>query len=295
MIRRARAIARPLLLLGCLLGLGACGAGDRSAGTTPAPEVEGWQRAEDARLFPGAELYGHINGGAEVFLEMGFEDLVVQPYNSERGQLDLELYRMTDPTAAVGIYLMKCGTEQPDPGLEARHTVNPYQLQMVHNDTYVIVNAVELEGDAAGTLADFARALSGGLPAAEAADPFGELPTEGRISGSERVVRGPFTLEPLVTLGDGDILRLGGSVTAVAAEYQHDGEARYTRIVVPYPDEAAATNALRNLTANLDPYLELIESDDSRLVFRDYAEAFGEVLRDGDQMHIRVHLTTAPE
>jgi hypothetical protein len=294
MIHRAPALARSLLVLSCLVGLGACGAGDHDARTTPAPFLEEWQQSEDARLFPGAELYGHINGGAEVFLEMGFEDLVVQSYHSDHGRLDLELYRMSDPTAALGIYLMKCGTEQPDLRLEARHTVNPYQLQMVHNDLYVIVNAVQLESDAAGTLTDFARTVSGGLPRGQAVDPFGELPTEGRISGSERVVRGPFTLEPLVTLGDGDILQLGGSVTAVAAQYEHDGESRFTRIVVPYPNEATAERAFRHLVANLDSYLELIESDDSRLVFRDYAGALGEVLRDGARLRIRIHLAAPP-
>lgn len=286
------------LIMCAAAALGGCGA-RQSAGPAPGPmPADGfagvWTRDGGPTVFPGAELYGHIDGGAEVFLELGFEGLEVQRYTADVGEIAVELYRMTDPVAALGIYLMKCGTETPDPSLEARHTAGPDQLQMVRGSSYVSVNVMRSDGDLEPALVDFARHVSEHLPAGEATGVFEALPQPGRVGGSERVIRGPFTLEALYTFGEGDILGLAGTVTAVAAEYEHDG-GRFTRIVVPYGDAAAAGDAFDGLAANLDPYLEVVDRGPARLVFSDYAGQFGDVRRDGGTITILVHLSERPD
>ena len=40
--------------------------------------VAGWKRAEKPKVFAKKELFNYIDGGAELFLELGFENLVVQ-------------------------------------------------------------------------------------------------------------------------------------------------------------------------------------------------------------------------
>jgi len=287
--------AAALLIAAALVG--GCGAGGSPA-QDPMPGdgfLDIWSRDGEPLVFPGAELYGHINGGAEVFLELGFERLEVQRYASVAGEIAVELYRMSDPAAALGIYLMKCGAETADPSLVARHTVGPRQLQMLHGEAYVSVNAMRSDDDLEPSLVGFARHLAEHLPGGDATGIFAELPPEGRLGGSERVIRGPFTLEALYTLGDGDILELAGGVTAVAAQYQDGSGERHTVIVARYPDTAAAGHAFQHLTTNLDPYLEVVSSEAARLVFSDYAGKFGEVTRDGDALRIRVHLTESPE
>jgi hypothetical protein len=283
--------------LAATLLLGSCG-GPRVAApdAMPGDNVVGdWRRDGDRLVFRGAELYGHINGGAEVFLELGFDRLEVQRFSSELGELAVELYQMNDPVAALGIYLAKCGTERADPSLSERHTVGPTQLQMVHGEVYLSVNSFAAGRDLGIELVDFAGYLTERLPAAEAEWVFEPLPQEHRVPGSERVIRGPFTLEALYTLGEGDVLGLAdGGLTAVAAQYQDAGSEPYSLILVPYPDAASAQRALESLVTNFDPYLEVISSVTNRLVFSDYAGRFGEVVRDGAALRIRVHLTEEP-
>jgi hypothetical protein len=202
---------------------------------------------------------------------------------------------MTDPVAALGIYLMKCGDERPDPALTARHTAGPLQLQMVRGTDYVIVSSLRPEQDLGGALVEFARHITEQIPAAEHPDPFSVLPTAHRVPGSERVVRGQFTLEPLITLGEGDVLSLGGERTAVAAEFEDGSGGRSTRIVVPCGGAAMARRAFSHLVTNLDPYLEVLSSEDGRLVFRDYRERYGEVVLDGDRLRLHVDLVSRPE
>ena len=40
----------------------------------------GWRRSGQERLFVGAALYQHINGGAELYHQHGFDRLAVQDY-----------------------------------------------------------------------------------------------------------------------------------------------------------------------------------------------------------------------
>jgi len=91
------------------------------------------------KVFTSEDLYGHINGGAEAFLELGFEQLTVQKYRDGANELAVEIYRMTDPTAARGIYLARCGRETPDQALRERHTASRQQVLLQRHRYYMVV------------------------------------------------------------------------------------------------------------------------------------------------------------
>jgi len=276
------------------IGCGGPQAEDEPTAFPPDGFLEIWQREPSPRVFEGADLYGHINGGAEVFLELGFDRLDVVRYDSDGGAIEVERYRMTDPVAALGVYLMKCGSERPDPALAARHTAGPLQLQMVRDSDYVIVSSLRPEVDLGEALIAFASYIAEHTPEQLEDDPFTALPTADRVAGSERVIRGPFTLEPLVTLGEGDVLQLKGERTAVAAEYEDAAGQRSTRIVAVYGDSPAARRAFEHLASNLDPYLQVLSSGGDRLVFKDYRERYGEVVLDDRWLWLQVDLATRP-
>lgn len=254
-----------------------------------------WNRVGKHLVFKGANLYGHIDGGAEIFLELGFDRLEVQRYaRGEEEEVSVEVYRMDDPAAALGIYLMKCGLEATVSSFDERHTASKYQILFQKGSTYVTLYNMTGEEEPGSALLDFAKALAKKIPAGEAIDPFASLPANKRIEGSERIIRGPFTLQRVFTLGKGDILLLENNATAVAASYgDGDGES-FTLILVDYPDAAAAVSAFRNVKANLDPYLEVISSDDSALEFKDYSSRFGKVEVNDSRLELLVNLAESP-
>lgn len=294
MTRSAGAVLAALALAAALAAPG-CGGPAAPGSPFPADGFSGsWHRDGSPTALPGADLYGRIDGGAEVFLELGFDRLLVQSYRSEDGEMEAELYRMRDPAAALGIYLSKCGDESPAPGLQARHTVGPRQLQLVKGASYLAVNVLAGDGDMVPAMVALAAGIAANIPAGDAGSIFAALPTAGRVPGSERVIRGPFTLEAIYTLGENDILSLGGRLTAVAAAYRDPSGGTWTQIEVPYPDAGAAQAAFAHLASNLDPYLRVLASSPSRLVFSDYADRYGEVARQGAAIHIRVNLAEKP-
>ena len=77
------------------------------AQSTLAPRaLSGMSGVESAqnRIFTETSLYGYINGGAELYLEYGFDTLIVTEMTVEGNDLKLEVYRMKDPEAAFGIF-----------------------------------------------------------------------------------------------------------------------------------------------------------------------------------------------
>ena len=140
-----------------------------------------WKKNGPMKVFTSEDLYGHINGGAEAFLELGFDQLTVQKYRDGANELTVDLYRMTDPTAARGIYLARCGKETPDPSLKERHTASRQQI-LLQRDRYYLVLYNTAGGAAnAPILARAAQAIVARLPADAPVPALALLPPAGLV------------------------------------------------------------------------------------------------------------------
>jgi len=280
-----------LLLFG---GAAAWAAGDPGL-LPPANFLGVWDRHEATRIFPGAELYGHIDGGAELFLEFGFDVLTLQRYRRGEDEFVLEIYRMADPEAALGIYLMKCGRETPDAGFPDRHTVGRYQLAYAKGHYYVLVTGVQGKAELQPVLLEFGRSVAAGISPAAAPAVLGLLPREGLVEDSVRLIRGPYALQSVAgSLGEGDLLRLGGRIAAVAGDYRQPGGAVSTRVIAEYPSAEAASEAFHHLRDGLDPLLKVLGAGEDRMVFRDRAGKFGVVSLAGSRLDVQLELSSQP-
>ena len=252
-----------------------------------------WKKVDPPKRFTQANLYGYIDGGAELFLEYGFERLTVQKYRNGADELTIEAYRMTDPTAATGIYLMKAGKEAPAAGFKERHTANRYQLMFCRNRYYVIVNNLSGREAFARAQVNFASYIAPRLPSASPIAELRALPREGLVAGSARLVRGPYALQAIYTLGSGDILSLRHKLTAATGDYA-SANGTYTLIAATYPDAAQAKRAFAHMQKNLDRYLKVIEQKPDRFVFEDYSKKYGVVSVVGRRLEARVKLAQKP-
>jgi hypothetical protein len=64
----------------------------------------GWRRNGEERLFVGSALYQHIDGGAELYHQYGFDRLAVQDYTDGSHEVRAEIYRMNDPSGAAAVF-----------------------------------------------------------------------------------------------------------------------------------------------------------------------------------------------
>lgn len=251
----------------------------------------GWSLGETI-VFVKGNLYDFIDGGADLYLEFGFERVLVQRYRKGEAELTLEAYEMTDADAALGIYLMKCGVETPVQDIPARNTGEPAQLTILKGRYFLHVNSFSPGADLLSDMVRLARRALESI-ADERPGPWLDLlPAEGLVLGSERLIRGPNALQSIYTLGEGDILLLGGRLIAVAGDYRSES-GPWTLIVVPYPDETGAAAALSHLRAHLDSYLTVTDELKDGFVFKDFKEKYGAVERKGRVLEIRLNLSSA--
>ena len=263
----------------------------------PDKSVEAWSKSGGPKVFTKADLYGRIDGGAEAFLELGFDQLLVQGYRATPAgpEIAVEIYRMSDATAARGIYLSKCGTEKRDASLRERHTVNRYQLMFQRDRYFAIIGNASGTEALQPTLVRFGSALASRMPADGPVPVLGLLDKRDLVAGSERIMRGAFGLQAVYTLGDGDVLQLGGKLAAAAGDYKIAALGAITKIVANYPTPATAAAAFRNIKARLDSYLKPTRSTETRLVFRDFEKKYGSVQLDQSRLEILLHMTAEPK
>jgi len=252
----------------------------------------GWKLSGRPRTFISQDLFNHIDGGAELFLEFGFARLQVQAYGDGTSELAAAVYEMENATSALGVYLMKMGRETPFAEVAARNSSETSQLNIVKGRYFVQIDNFDEKPAPRAAAVALANAVLALLQDEKPAAVLDRLPAEKRVPGSERLVRGPYALQPYYTFGEGDILRLGGKIFAALAEYTAADGSRFTRLLVPYPDAAAAAAALENLAANLDPYLKRLETKPGRLAFVDFEKKYGTTELRENVLDIRFKLTT---
>lgn len=92
-----------------------------------------------AEYFTGDALWGLINGGADVYLEYGFDKLLLQEIELKGINFRVEFYRMSDPTSAFGIFSVshfKCSRRDT---LSKYVCFTPFQIQCALGRFYVSI------------------------------------------------------------------------------------------------------------------------------------------------------------
>jgi hypothetical protein len=261
----------------------------------PAGFMPDWVKHEKVQRFEKGGLFGYINGAAELFLEFGFEELLVQNYRSPEDELGLEIYRMESQDAALGLYLMKCGREKPPSGLPYRHTGDRYQFIITKSNFFLLINNFKGKEILVPAMEELARQTLDNLPGTESSHLLSLLPETGRIPGSERIFRGPYSLEPIYAFGEGDILNLKGRIFGVSADYTGQEKKTFTRIIVLYPDENQASDTYSHLLSRLDASIQILTQSENNFSFKDYHNRFGSVLVEKNILDIRVNLDDPPK
>jgi hypothetical protein len=255
----------------------------------------GWRRSGKPSTFIKADLFNHIDGGAELFLEYGFEKLLVQRYARGKSELTLEVYEMESPEAAMGIYLMKCGQETPLSGIRARNSGEKSQLTILKNKYFVYVNNFDGDAKKLPAMVALANTALESIREVPAEGWLEELPKESLVGRSQRLIRGPVALQPFFTFGEGDIFKLQGKIFGVLANYRGERNALYTRLIIPYPDQNQAFFVYENLKTNLDPYLKILSTGANGFVFLDFKQKYGVVELRGSKLDIRFNLASVPK
>ncbi len=246
----------------------------------------GWQTA-GCLSYNAGNLFRYIDGGADLFLEYGFNNLRVIRLSRGKSQLSVELYQMAEPLSALGLYLLKCTPETPVKGVVPRNSGDRYQLAMVQGPWFILIRNSDGAGNRLGVMRRVANMLAEQIPAMVTKLPC-DFPEKGRVKGSIRLARGPLAARQLFNLGEGDVLRLHGKVWAVAVDYRV-GNRVETWIRVKYPDGKDSRKVFWRLQKTVSGNQKLLKAGKTFLVFRNGAGVICTVNLRGRVLDIRVH------
>lgn len=307
--RRAAYVRRPWrLALLCLpvLVQAAC----RSSVGPPAVPAEGdsppaaqvrpggpgpkWTESERPQQFVGQDLYNYIDGGADLFLEMGFRRATVRRFSSGAATLIHDVYEMKDSTAARGIYFRFRGRGTPVAGVVGRNFGNHYQIAAQKDRYFVQITNASGEERCLPAMVKLVNQATAAVPTDEDVSVLELLPTEGLAPNSEALVCGPVSLQSVFTLGEGDVLQLQGRRCGIAGDYATPQEGRFTRLIVPYEHSEVARATFQHLLQALDPQLEVLRRSEHTVVFRDTNGEYGCITVMDDKLDIRLHLVRQP-
>ena len=87
--------------------------------------------------FDGKSLWGYMNGGADIFLEYGFDGLRVEEFTRDDETIKLELFKMKDPNSAFGIYSFKTFKCQHSNVISPIDCLTQYQFQLICGNYYI--------------------------------------------------------------------------------------------------------------------------------------------------------------
>jgi hypothetical protein len=241
------------------------------------------------RSFKANNLYGHIDGGAELFLELGFKELIVNYYSNGKSEIVVELYEMESPISALAIYLQKCGKENPLGNVKTRNTGDKFQLSCVKGSVYMTINNSSGNNNFLPDMVQLANKALDNIKASKNIGILNLLPQKNMVKGSNLIFRGMYSLQSIYTFGEGDLLLLKGQIFGAAADYK-EASSNYTLLCVKYPSDIIASNAFNNLITHLDNTKKIIDKNKNYLTFRDHSGKFGCIITKGPIIEIKVNL-----
>lgn len=169
------------------------------AAATPrlgAGDLPGWRVAQK-KVYAKGQLFGYINGGAELYREYGFVELTVLMLSRGKAQLKVELYRMASPAAALGVYSVsrgRCGAR-----LKGAAWSCVSQRRVSFCRAGYLVNVVPMDAEAQAWSSKAARALLNKIKGQDFSPP--ELFQRGAVAGGRttlRYLRGPLAVAAAV-------------------------------------------------------------------------------------------------
>jgi len=151
-------------------------------------------KAEAAPLtYEGTQLYTFMDGGAEIYLEYGFERLESQSYQRGADEVAVELYRMGD--GAYGLFTFLRPPDAEKLALGDAAFLSGYYLVLVKGPFLCAVTAQSSFPGYREAVLEVGGAIASRLPgAATAPSILSLLPEAGRIESTEKQLRGPVGL-----------------------------------------------------------------------------------------------------
>ncbi len=157
-------------------------------------EIGTWKRQRTVQHYAGEDLFEYIDGGAEIYHEYGFKQVVVQDYVSAEGKsLSVEIFEMMSPDSAYGMYAFKTNARDKAIPLGNEGRLADYYLNFWKGPFLVTLTGFDETGETVKGLLAMAHAVDSKLVKVEKGKKplmVSLLPSENLEAGSLKYFKG---------------------------------------------------------------------------------------------------------
>jgi hypothetical protein len=211
-------------------------------------------QATDWLDYEGEALYDYINGGAELYISYGLKGMTGCKYNGEGlPQVTVEVYEMTAPENAFGVYTQSRDREEYEYG-QGSQSLDDFIL-FWKDKYFVTISAHRSTPESREALRHLASLVEGAIPGKGAIPSIVDrLPKDGLAPGGFLYFHHYIWLNAYLFIADYNIVDITDRTDALLAKYGPP-EARCYLLMVEYPDADAAQAAGGKLKEKFAPEL----------------------------------------
>jgi len=185
-----------------------------------ASQMAPWQKDGALQIYRGKQLREYLDGGADIYLEYGFKKAAVQTYKKGDQSLQIEIFQMQSPLAALGLFSIR--RHYPaDSTVVFPNESSRYDFLFTKGSYFVAVTNMDGSPGTAKILKKTAlyilKNIPGGLLRQE---PFSVLPTRGLLADSPMNFNGPLAMRVRWPLGQIHCFHFDRGTYAVTAHYR---------------------------------------------------------------------------
>jgi len=123
-------------------------------------DIGKWKRDGSPQEYKGEDLFLYINGGAEIYHEYGFKQVIVQDFRNKNGKsISVEIFEMLDSESAYGIYTFKTSTEGKELSLGDMAQLEDYYMNLWKGNFLVTLTGFDEDEETVKGLQEIARAV----------------------------------------------------------------------------------------------------------------------------------------
>lgn len=219
--------------------------GDISGYLPESGALAGWSLSDAPKTYRGEELFMMIDGGADIYHEYGFVQVIGADYADANGKsIRVEIYEMESPAAAYGIYSFKIGEEGKALAIGEGALLEDYYLNFWKGNLLVtVIGSDEDEETVRGVLA-FAKAVDARLSRTGTRPALAEMLIHEPVAFSNpRYVRGSIGVINSYIFDTEDIFAVREGMIGTVDDCQ--------ALVFRYPDNGESSRIYENATAKL--------------------------------------------
>jgi hypothetical protein len=224
-----------------------------------ASDLTGWSPKDAPQVYKGDDLFLYIDGGAEIYREYGFKQVIAQDYQDAKSRsVSLEVYEMADAAAAYGMFTFKSSGKGQAVAVGQDAQLEDYYLNFWKGPYAVTAVGFDESAESRAGILQIARAVAVRLKTTEPRPDLMKIfPREWEAGARVVYFKGPLALSnlsfpavrELAPFKEGAAVEREGSKILVLA-FENAAEAGRKSLAA---ERAAAQNTAFTAVARMDP------------------------------------------